>query len=101
MPDERHLQYEGLVHQDLEPPVVSVSRRAQAELGVSASTLVDQSLYTELLGESQQFAARCRPLHQIHEVRFRSTFGEEAKRFPGVRILLDAEDLNVHARELR
>ena len=98
MPDERHLQKEGLIREDFEPPVVSISSRPQAELGVSPRVLVDESRHAELLGKSQQLTARCRSLHEIHEVCLHATFGEEAQRLPRVRTLLHAEYLNVHAR---
>jgi hypothetical protein len=33
-------------------------------------------------------------------VRLHATFGKEAQSLPGIRVLLHAEDLNVHARRL-
>src|SRR6476661_1007841 len=94
---KRHLQKQGLVDQDRQPPLVAIPRRSQPQVAEPLRALIDKRRGAELLREAHQLAARCCPFSQVHEVRTHSTLGEEAQRLARFRALLRAEDLNVHA----
>ena len=92
--DERKLQQQRLLGKLLEPAVVRKLRIAQTELVKALRVSIDKGCHTKFLGESAQLAERCRPLHQIDEVRLDSSLREKTKSLTGVRTFPDSKDLN-------
>jgi len=84
---------------DLNPPILTVVGGVQPECSESLGRPVYELLFSEFLKETPELSLRRIPLLEIHEVDLDSALLEEAFRLAHVGVVLDAENLDIHADE--